>query len=152
MRFFNIWLAGKLNPSGSTSWTGNSWVKWLCPLWQVQTKTFPSNWIYDFSPKCMKLYGTCPSIKSSCKIFQMSLTHWVKFEQIFYAQILHQCTLVFSLWTEPTNKQPNYLKQTSLASWFCICHTIYLLFIQGQRNHWTATSWMQVDLDNNIPG
>jgi len=29
-----------------------------CPLWQVQTKSFPY-WIYKFSYRCIHSYGTC---------------------------------------------------------------------------------------------
>jgi len=48
-------------------------------------------------------------------ILQMSLTCWVKLEQKFYAQILHQC-LVSSSWSEQTKldqcEQPNKRMKT----------------------------------------
>jgi len=36
----------------------------------------------------------------ACVIFQISLTHWVKFEPKFYAKIVQQC-VISSLWGHP---------------------------------------------------
>ncbi len=50
---------------------------------------------------CTSFEHTHPSCAH--KVLQMSLSHWVKFEPKFNAQIVHQC-IVFSLWPMPINQ------------------------------------------------
>lgn len=61
-----------------------------------------------FTFRCIHFCGTCSSF--TCTHSTTDVTHISSsFQLKFYAQILHQCIVSSSLWTEPTNKRNTLL-------------------------------------------
>jgi hypothetical protein len=100
----------------------NPSTHFLFSLFQKETKHIIMEWLYPFMTSniqqkssltwsstshldpCTSMEHAHPSSYAQ-RVFQMSLTHWVKFEPKFiYDQILHQCEVSSSPWVGRANK------------------------------------------------